>query len=334
MDIAQKLSEIKIDLSAGACVTIGNFDGVHKGHQKLLSRVVGMAKARNMKSVAVTFCPHPLRVLVGPHTPPFITIREQKLDLFEGMGVDLTLVINFNREVAALDPEEFVKEYLVDWLNTKELVVGYDYSFGKGRKGNYEMLSKLGEKYGFRCERIEPVILNDAIVSSTRIRDMLKAGDVWGVKPLLGRFYVVRGWVVRGKDRGGRQLGFPTANLKLDSELLPQGGVYAVWIMVNDKIFPGVANIGYCPTFGNEEISLEVHIMDFDEDIYGYATRVYFVQRLRSEKKFNGLDELVSQINQDVDLARQILAAPESKLQVARFQDAQLQAAKLQDETL
>lgn len=313
MQIARERQEIHLDLSKGACVTIGNFDGVHKGHQKLIQRAIQKAKARDMSSVVISFCPHPLHVLVGPHTPPFITVRDQKLDIIESLGVDLMLLINFTRELANLTPEEFVATYLVEWCNTKELVVGYDYTFGKGRQGNFQLLQVMGEKYGFGVERLDSVIINDAIVSSTRIRDMIRAGDVWGVKPLLGRFYVVRGRVVHGKKRG-KTLGFPTANLKLENEVHPATGVYAVWIQRNGDIFPGVANIGYNPTFGNDELSVEAHILDFDGDIYEQELQVHFVQRLRPEKKFSGVDELIARIQEDIALARNILQAPEAQL--------------------
>lgn len=300
-------------MSKGSCVTIGNFDGVHKGHQKLIQTVTHKARQSGMHSVVVSFCPHPLHVLVGPHTPPFITVRDQKLDCIEALGVDLAMLLHFTREMADLEPEEFVRRYLVEWLHTRELVVGYDYSFGKGRKGNFTLLQGLGKVYGFNVERLDPVIINGAIVSSTRVRDMIRAGDVWGVKPLLGRFYVVRGEVIHGKNRGGKLLGFPTANLKLENEVHPATGVYAVWAQLNGEIVPGVANIGYSPTFGNEEISVEVHVMDFDRDIYGHELRVHFVQRLRPEIKFSGLDELVARIHEDIALARRILAAPEAR---------------------
>jgi len=314
MHIARERQEIHLDLSQGTCATIGNFDGVHKGHQKLIDRVIHKARARNMRSVVISFCPHPLHVLVGPHTPPFITFRDQKLDIIESLGVDLALLINFTRELANLSPREFVKRYLVDWLNIKELVVGYDYTFGKGRQGNFELLKELGAEFGFGVERLDPVIINGAIVSSTRIRDMIRAGDVWGVKPLLGRFYVVQGEVIHGKNRGAKLLGFPTANLKLQNEVHPATGVYAVWVQHAGQIIQGVANIGYNPTFGNDELSIEAHLLDFSGDIYEQELQVHFVQRLRGEKKFSGVEELIARIQEDIALARDILAAPEAQI--------------------
>lgn len=314
MEIARERAEITLDLSAGSCVTIGNFDGVHLGHQKLISRITHKATNRGMKSVVVSFCPHPLHVLVGPNTPPFITLREQKLDLLESLGVDLTLLLNFTKKMAALEPEDFVKTHLLEWLNMKELVVGYDYSFGKGRKGNYALLKSLGERHMFRVEQLGPVIVEDAIVSSTRIRDLIRAGEVWEAAALMGHFYTVRGRVVQGKNRGGRLLGFPTANIQVENELYPENGVYACWAQVDGDLLPAVANVGYSPTFGNESITVEAHILDFDRDVYGYDALLHFVQRLRAEKKFSGLDELIARIREDVALARQILSSPEAQV--------------------
>lgn len=314
MEIARSLNDISIDLSKGCCVTIGNFDGVHNGHRKLIARTMQKAAQLGVPSVVVTFCPHPLRVLVGPHTPPLITDDDKKLDLFAAQGVDLTLVLDFTKELAALEPEEFVRKLLVEGLNVKELVVGYDYSFGKGRKGNFEMLCAAGEKFGFGTERVDPVIIDDAIVSSSRIRDLIKAGRVWHVRPLMDRFYIIRGTIVHGMDRGGKLLGFPTANLRVRDELTPKPGVYAVWVELDGEVHKGVTNIGVNPTFGNTEMSVETYILDFDKDIYGWELRLNFVARLRDEKKFSGIDELMGQIAKDVDLARQILESPEARL--------------------
>ena len=314
MEIARELQEISIDLSRGCCVTIGNFDGVHNGHRKLIRRTMEKAAKLGLPSVVVTFCPHPLKVLAGAHAAPLITDYEKKLDLFEALGVDLVLMLEFTKALAGMEPEQFVREVLVEGLHMKELVVGYDYSFGKGRKGNFELLSELGARFGYSTERLDPVIIDGAIVSSTRIRDMIKAGRVWYVRPLMDRFYVVRGIVVHGMDRGGKLLGFPTANMRVRDELHPMPGVYATWAEVDGKVYKAVTNIGTNPTFGNDEISVETFIMDFDQDIYGWELRLNFVTRLRDEKKFGSLDELVAQITKDISLARQILETPEAQL--------------------
>lgn len=313
MIIAKSIDEI-IKPEQGACVTIGNFDGVHKGHQKLISSTCRKARANGLSSVVVTFDPHPLRVLVNSKTPPFITLTSQKLELIALHKPDIILPLNFTREMAALSPEEFIKQYLIDPLGMKEMVVGYDYALGKGRSGNYETIVELGKKHDYGVERLDPVIINDAVVSSSRIRDLVSEGNVWDVRPLLGRFYQVRGEVVHGMNRGGRLLGFPTANIKLEDELFPKKGVYAIRVEVDGKVLPGVANIGKNPTFGNEALSVEAHILDFSADIYGKDIRVHFIQRIRSEKKFNGLDELKERIGIDINLAREILSYPESQV--------------------
>lgn len=317
MIVVRKPEEIQEALS-GTSVTIGNFDGVHKGHQKLITQTCAKAEANGLVSAIVTFDPHPLRVLTRRNTPPFITLTRQKLELISQFGPRIALVLEFDRDMAALSPEEFVTRYLVNGLKMHELTIGYDYHMGKGRAGDYERLGEIGRRRGFNVERLDPVSLGGAIVSSTRIRDLVQAGDVWEARPLLGRFYQVRGEVVHGMKRGGDLLGFPTANLKLVDELFPMTGVYAVWVEENGTTHKGVANIGKNPTFGNEALSVEAHILDFSGDLYGRNIQVHFVQRIRSEQKFNGIDELKERIGKDVELGRQILARPEAAIKVTR----------------
>ena len=311
--VVKDINELRGRIHA-SCATIGNFDGVHLGHQKLIARVRDRARILNISSVVITFDPHPLRVLVDKKTPPFITLTKQKLELISKLEVDYVLCIKFTKELAVLEPEEFVQKYLAKGLKVKELIIGYDYAFGKGRKGNYELLKRLGEKFGFTVEQLPPVMVDGAIVSSTRIRDLVQAGRVWEARNLLGRFYRVQGKVITGQKRGGPLLGFPTANICLKDELFPKTGVYAVWVEVLGQIKPGVANIGYNPTFGNDYLSVEVHILDFKQNIYGQDIRVHFVQRLRSEKKFSGLNELKKQIQADIELGQKILNSPEAQL--------------------
>ena len=311
MIVVHNVEDIHEALS-GVCLTIGNFDGVHLGHAKLLQRVRERAAAAALTSAALTFDPHPRRVLMGNAAPPAITMLEHKLECIEASGIQLAVVLPFTRELAAREPEDFVREILVEGLCLKHLVIGYDYAFGKGRRGNFETLSALGQKYGFGAERLDPVIINGAVVSSTRIRDMVQAGNVWDVRPLLGRFHQVRGIVAHGQKRG-RKLGFPTANVAVRDELVPLGGVYAVWVDVDGTLHPGVANIGKNPTFGEFDMSVEAHILDYKGKIYGDPIRVHFVQRIRSEKKFSGPEELITRIREDVGLARMILAAPDAR---------------------
>lgn len=317
MQVLHSLEEAQKHVTT-SCVTIGNFDGVHMGHQKLLCRTRQKAALGGFSSVAVTFEPHPLRVLVGSQTPPFITLPHQKLEAIANLGMDFAFCVTFTKELAKLEPEEFVFRYLVQGLGMREMVIGYDYAFGRNRKGDYAMLCELGTRYGFHVEQIGPVLIEDAVVSSSRIRDMVQAGLVWEIRPLLGRFYRVEGKVVPGRNRGGKLLGFPTANLHLQDELFPKTGVYAVWAEHKGHTYPAVANIGFNPTFGNDVLSVEVHILDFDENIYAEEVCIHFVQRLRSEQKFPNLEALIARIQEDILLARRILGSPEAHLVEAR----------------
>jgi riboflavin kinase / FMN adenylyltransferase len=311
--IAARSTEELCETISGSCVTIGNFDGVHMGHQRLMARTCAKAKARGLVSVVVTFDPHPQTVFLGPKAPAFLTTTAQRLRLIEERGLNVALVLEFTRQMAALEPEEFVRRYLLDGLNMRELVIGYDYAMGKGRKGNYELLKKLGGELGFGVERLDPVIVGGAVVSSTRIRDLVMSGNVWDARPLLGRFFEVQGMVIDGKKRGAALLGYPTANLSHGGTLLPRPGVYAVWAGLNGEILPAVANVGVNPTFGDTGLTLEAHIMDFNRAIYGEQLCVQFVQRLRSERKFASIDELKTRIGEDVRLGRLILASPDAQ---------------------
>lgn len=313
MIIARTFDDLEGVLN-GTCLTIGNFDGVHLAHQKLLSRVRERAKALSVASLAVTFEPHPRLVLTGKSGPPRLTAPDVKLELMAASGIEACLVLQFTRAFASLEPEDFVRDCLVRELGMRELIVGHDWAFGKGRRGGFDTLSALGGQLGYCVERLSPVIAQDAVVSSTRIRDMLLAGDVWDVRPLLGRFHKVRGPVIHGADRGGKLLGFPTANVDAKDQLLPKSGVYAVWVTKADQKWAGVANIGVNPTFGGESLSLEAHIFDYRGDLYGKAVDLHFVQRLRSEKKFAGIEELKARIAEDAVLARRVLAQPEAGL--------------------
>ena len=309
-------------LSRGCAVTIGNFDGVHLGHQALIKKVVLEAREAGLPTVVITFNPHPLEVVMGENAPPMLMSLQHKLECLADLGVDLTLVIPFTREIADLSPEDFVRKILVESLNTRRLVVGYDYAFGKGRRGNASLLCELGHNFGFSVEEFPAVYIDGDVVSSTRIRAMLRLGDARETRNLLGRPYSVDGVVAHGMNRGGKLLGFPTANLNLEQRLLlPKSGVYAVLAEVDPKVhtlpgvctgsggryIKGVANVGTNPTFGDESLRVETHLLDFHSDIYGKPFRVHFIQRLRDERKFNGVTELIEQIRRDSDKARDIL---------------------------
>jgi len=312
MIAARTLDELR-DTISGSCVTIGNFDGVHLGHQRLIGRTCAKARKRGLISAVVTFDPHPMTVLMGQKTPPFITSTRQRLKFIEQQGPNVALVLEFTKQMAALEPEEFVTRYLVEGLSMRELVVGYDYAMGKGRKGNFDLLSAMGQHMGFGVERLAPVIVGGAVVSSTRIRDLIQSGNVWDARPLLGRFFEVEGEVVDGMKRGASKLGFPTANLRLSGTLLPKPGVYAVWAEVEGETFQAVANVGVNPTFGDTGLTLEAHILDFNRNIYGQRICLQFVQRLRSERKFESIEALKARIADDVRLGRVILATSDAQ---------------------
>jgi riboflavin kinase/FMN adenylyltransferase len=293
-----------------AAITIGNFDGVHVGHQALFYEVIEKADAIEGISVAMTFEPHPLRVLKQNALPPLITLYEQKVELIEKSNIDVLICVPFTREFAALSAQEFVKDILIQRIGMKAIVVGEDYTFGKNREGNLDLLKTLAERHNFEVVRVDWIQHAKNLtsrISSTKIRDLVMAGKVAEAQKLLGRYYQIRGVVATGRDRGGKLLGFPTANINLHDELCPQTGVYAVTVECQHKNFKGVANIGYSPTFDDHVFTVEVYILDFNENIYGERIRVNFVQRIRDEVKFSSISELSEQIKLDVVKAREIL---------------------------
>ncbi len=308
--------QIYTDLNAitkpfkNAVLTTGNFDGVHIGHQALFHTVIERADALNGTSIAITFEPHPIRILKKNGNPPLITLLDQKTELIASTGVDVLLIIPFTTEFASLSANEFVGEILVKKLGMKAIVVGSDYSFGKNREGNLDLLKKMASKSGFEViitDWIQGPDTNATRISSTRIREFVMAGDMTRTRKHLGRYYQIRGRVARGRNRGGRLLGFPTANINLQDELSPKTGVYAVLVECQEKHCKGVANIGYSPTFNDHIFTVEVHILDFEDDIYSQDIRVNFIQRLRAEKKFSDIEALSDQINKDILKAREIL---------------------------
>jgi riboflavin kinase/FMN adenylyltransferase len=293
---------------ANACVTIGNFDGVHRGHQQLFAEVVRKARSMNGTSVAITFDPHPLQVLL-PGGIKLISTCRQKEELIELSGIDVLLVIPFTKEFAKTTADIFVADLLVKKLGVRELVVGYDYAFGKGRNGNIEFLRQQGQFNNFSVTVVEACYLGNQLVSSTKIRELVREGKMAAARELLGRCYQIRGTVQVGKQRGGKVIGFPTANLKFnDEDLVPRHGVYVTQVCCEGRSYGGILNIGYNPTFGEEQLVAETHIFDFNEDIYGKPIKVNLLKFLRDEKKFSGPSELAEQIGKDVVLAKKILA--------------------------
>ncbi|MFI5329731.1 MAG: bifunctional riboflavin kinase/FAD synthetase [Desulfobaccales bacterium] len=302
------------DLPAGksplarTVVTIGNFDGVHLGHRVILARVVQRARELGGQAVAITFDPHPLKLLRPEMALPLLTTPEQKLQLLTACGLDAAVVLPFTPEFAALGAREFVRQYFCERLQVREVVIGHDYCFGRGREGNIDLLKEMGAGSGFTVQVVWAVEAEGAVVSSSLIRALLRLGKVGEAGRLLGRAYGVSGQVVRGKGRGAKLLGVPTANIRPVNELLPASGIYAVRVHRGAEVLPGVANIGTCPTFDNSEFSLEVHLLDFSGDLYGEDLGVDFSARLREERRFPSIEALAAQIYADIAQARQVLA--------------------------
>ncbi|MBI1912054.1 MAG: bifunctional riboflavin kinase/FAD synthetase [Deltaproteobacteria bacterium] len=287
-------------------LTLGNFDGLHLGHRKIIKKVAERAKELKTKSVVFTFDPHPLKVVAPHKSPPLILDSEEKAKLISEFGIDYLIFAKFTKEFASTHPRQFVENVLVKGLSVKEVWVGHDFSFGHGKAGNVDYLRHLGEELGFKVFVMPAFKKSGAIVSSSRIRELVKTGNVRGAATLLGRNFKIKGKVVRGKDIG-KEIGFPTANLKVSSEIIPENGVYVAYASVAGKSHPAVLNIGTAPTFGGKERCVEVHILDFKNNIYGKKMEVSFVKRLRSEKTFKSKEALVTQIRKDTEKARQTL---------------------------
>ena len=306
MNIIYDLKELEKPLK-NPVLTIGNFDGVHKGHLALFEKVKERAKAIGGVSAVMTFEPHPIKIMKPGNGPPLITLSKQKLNLISNVGIDVIFCIPFTHQFALISAQDFVQDLLVDRIGIKEIVVGYDYTFGHERKGNITLLKELGYKLRFKVHVLEPIHIDNTLVSSTSIRKLIEEGHISEVKKFLGRHYQISGSVITGANRGGRLLGFPTANLEPTDELIPKRGVYAVTVIMDDKTYNGVTNIGYNPTFGDNTLSVETHLLDFSKDIVGENIRINFIQRLRDEKTFGSVNELTQQIDRDIQRAREIL---------------------------
>ncbi|MGA7829046.1 MAG: bifunctional riboflavin kinase/FAD synthetase [Geobacteraceae bacterium] len=290
-----------------AVVTVGNFDGVHLGHRALFKKIRQAAKKQSGVSVVVTFAPHPLKVLAPERDFRLITTYAEKERLIAESGIDVLVIVPFSREFSDLPAEDFVRDILVGVIGMKSLVVGFDYVFGRNRSGDVDLLRSLGEEIGFSVEVLEQVGNEETGFSSSMVRELISSGDVRGVVSLLGRHFSVGGEVVHGFHRG-RQLGFPTANIEVEEELLPKPGVYAVKVEGDGWLRDGACNIGNNPTFYASRVTVEVHILDFDADLYGSSLRIYFVERVRNEREFPDILSLQESIRNDVSRCREILA--------------------------
>ncbi len=295
---------------SNAIVTTGTYDGVHKGHRKILQALVKTAKTNNGESVVITFWPHPKKIIGKGNSSEVksLSTLDEKIEILDSLGIDHLLVVPFNREFSELSCDEFVKEILIKRIGTKKLVIGYDHKFGKNREGSFEYLKENAVSFGFEVEEISRLDLDDIAVSSTEIRKALNSGDVSKAALYLGQNYKLSGIVVKGKQLG-RTIGFPTANIKCNDsdKLIPADGVYAVHVKYKDSILKGMLNIGFRPTVEGLERTTEVHILSFDKDIYGEDLEVQFVQFVRPEQKFDGIAKLKEQLELDKKTISEIL---------------------------
>jgi riboflavin kinase/FMN adenylyltransferase len=298
MQVVRQIDDPNLSLT-GSVITLGNFDGIHLGHQALIGGAVSEARKLAIPSVVLTFEPHPLKVLAPGRAPKMLLTHKDKMQLLQALGVDIVVIQSFDLSFASLAAEEFVRRILVERLKARKIWVGRDLRFGQGRKGNVADLERWGAEMGFGVNTVDAIVIGGARVSSSRIRQLVTEGQVDAVAPLLGRFHFVSGRVVAGHRRG-RELGFPTANIATRAEVLPLDGIYATIFYLAERPLLSVTSIGVNPTFGEGPRTVESYILKFAEDIYEEAVRLSFVRRLRGEMKFASVDDLSAQIRQDV----------------------------------
>lgn len=305
--MARELAEIS---TAASVVTVGNFDGVHRGHQVLLRRAVDAAEELGVRSAAVTFEPHPAAVVSPGRQPLRLQPLEARIEALAARGVDLVAVLPFTAEVAAWSPESFVEQVLVHRLEAVRVVVGTNFRYGHRAAGDVVTLSESGEQHGFGVEAVTLLDLEGDPISSTALRNRIAEGDVRWAMRALGRPFELEAPVVHGEGRG-RTIGVPTANLDVDAELIvPGNGVYACWVEVDDVVRAAVTNVGVRPTFDGETRSVETHLIDAADELYGAVVRMRFIERIRAERRFDGVDDLVAQIQRDIEVARGMLGDP------------------------
>ncbi|SJZ31740.1 bifunctional riboflavin kinase/FAD synthetase [Selenihalanaerobacter shriftii] len=288
-------------------VALGTFDGIHYGHQQILNEAIKSADELGCKSALFSFTPHPLSVVTPKKAPFLITSWEQKFKILEELGIDKVFLEEFTNEFSKLHFEDFVKDYLVEGINAKKIIVGKDFRFGYKGLGNVGRLKKLGKKFNFEVEVLVPVKIDKQVVSSTYIRNLIKKGQIGDVKKYLSRNYFLEGQVING-DQRGRELGFPTANLKpVTNYVIPKTGVYAIYAHIGDERLQGIAHLGPRPTFNKHEFTIEVHIFDFTGNLYQQEIEVEFIKRLRGELCFKDEIALISQIENDIRKAKELL---------------------------
>jgi len=304
------LSTEKYPFEPNSFVTIGAFDGLHFGHRQIINKVIEEAKLNNGKSVLITFNPHPQEVIQkGPAEFHLLTTLNEKLTILKQTGIDRILVLPFTRDFSELSAEQFIETILIGKVGLKKIWLGYDHGFGKNRQGSADVLRAYGEKFNFEVEQVPAQELNGIVASSTQIRKFILAGEIDKANELLSYKYSISGLVSRG-ERIGRRIGYPTANIFVENpkKLIPATGVYLVKMIVRGKEYSGMCNIGFRPTFNGSELKIEVHLFDFNEDIYGVSVCVLFVQKIRNEQKFSGPEALVQQLRLDEEKARSLFS--------------------------
>jgi len=309
MEIIKGIESLKRSIR-NPVVTLGNFDGVHLGHQQIFKRVMQEASKNHGEGVVITFEPHPLKVLAPDKFLPLLTPFRKKMMLIEKSGIESVLCIDFSLAFSEISPFEFIKNILVEKVKVKKVIIGYNYHFGKEQKGDAQTLKDAGRVFDFEVEVVEPYKVGQTAVSSSKIRNLIQRGEVEEASRLLGRDYPIIGKVVEGAKRG-KTLGYPTANLEISDELYPKTGVYAVDVEWNDQRFYGVTNVGFNPTFVTEQgkkdgqFSLEVHILNFKQEIYGEEIQVNFKRKIRDEIRFESSSHLINQIQKDIRWAQE-----------------------------
>ena len=288
----------KIDTIKESVVTIGNFDGLHRGHQVLIKKATEYAKANNLISIVFTFKNHPANYF-KPNSVKNIITNDEKVKILKSMGVDYIINIPFDEYMTKISGYEFVKEILLDTLGAKKIIVGYDFTFARNKEGNIDLLQELSKRYGFSLEIVNSIKLDDIRISSTYIRKLISDGSLEDAYKYLGRNYKLSGEVIHSKKLG-RTIGFPTANISINEDMIvPKVGIYATKVYINGEIYYGATNVGYNPTVNGDKLSIETNILEFNDDIYGNVITIEFLERIRDEKKFNGIEELKMQLQKD-----------------------------------
>jgi len=294
--------------SAPTIVTIGNFDGVHLGHQRILGTVCELARQANCKSAVLTFFPHPARVLRPAEAPPLLMTLDQRVAAIEAVGIDAAFVLRFDLQLAAVSAEDFVRRFLVDMMHARAVLVGGNFRFGHKQAGDVRLLLQFGQRWGFDVKTLPPVVKDGIVVSSTAIRGALREGRVEDARNLLGRPYALAGEIRTGTGQG-RKLVVPTLNLVTEQEMLPKNGVYATEVKLGGKMYRAATNVGMRPTFDGARVTIESHLLDFSESLTSGKMEVHFWARLRDEQRFSGPDALRRQVLKDIDEARRYFAA-------------------------